>query len=354
MGPRIRFPREAVTIADVARHVGVATSTVSRALTQPNRVSEDLRLRVIEAANTLGYRPNPQARSLISGRTGSVALMVTDVTNPYFGPLIRGTQAQLRARGYRHLLVDMEDSAEIEEAALEEIPSSVDGLVIMGAHVADDQLREVARRVPLVVINRRVDGLPSVVVDTPPVLVQALEYLVSLGHRSIAFAGGPHHSWSSARRWLAIEAAGRRLGVSCTHVGYYAPGPQSGAAAADAALHAGATACMFFNDLLAIAGLRRLAQRGVRVPEDFSVVGCDDIFGADFCHPPLTTVSVPAERLGRVAADLLLSTLHPGQDNAAAPRELTVPAHLTIRASAGSVPSPVQGRVRAPRAAAPR
>lgn len=339
MASGIRFPREAVTIADVARHVGVATSTVSRALTTPGRVSADLRSKVIEAANALGYRPNPQARSLISGRTGSVALLVPDVTNPYFGSLIRGTQAQLRARGYRHLLVDLEDSEEIEATALDEIPQSVDGLVIMGAHVSDDRLREVARRVPVVVINRRIDGLPSVIVDTPPVFVEALHYLVSLGHRVVAYAGGPRYSWSSARRWSALEAEALRLGIHCRHVGHYAPGPQAGAAAADAVLHSGATASIFFNDMLAISALKRFAQKGVSVPSDLSVVGCDDIFGADFCHPPLTTVTVPTERLGRAAADLLLANLHPSRDAVAGSRELTVPAHLTIRFSVSSVPS---------------
>ncbi len=159
-------PRSTVTISDVARRVGVATSTVSRALTRPGRVSEELRQKVVAAASELGYYPNPQARSLTSGRTGCVALLVPDVTNPYFCGLIRGTQTQLRARGYRHLLVDIENNDEIEVAALAELPSSVDGLVVMGAHVSDERLVEVSRRVPIVIINREVEGVPSVVVDT--------------------------------------------------------------------------------------------------------------------------------------------------------------------------------------------
>ena len=185
-------PRSTVTISDVARRVGVATSTVSRALTRPGRVSEELRQKVVAAASELGYYPNPQARSLTSGRTGCVALLVPDVTNPYFCGLIRGTQTQLRARGYRHLLVDIENNDEIEVAALAELPSSVDGLVVMGAHVSDERLVRVSRRVPIVIINREVEGVPSVVVDTPTALVEALQYLVSLGHTKIAYAVGPN------------------------------------------------------------------------------------------------------------------------------------------------------------------
>ena len=107
--------RVTVTISDVAKAAGVATSTVSRALTQPGRVSEDLRLRVAAAVAELGYHPNTQARSLTSGRTQSIALLIPDVTNPYFFDMIRGTQAQAKARGYHHMLVDTEASLSVEE-----------------------------------------------------------------------------------------------------------------------------------------------------------------------------------------------------------------------------------------------
>ena len=338
-------PRSTVTISDVARRVGVATSTVSRALTRPGRVSEELRQKVVAAASELGYYPNPQARSLTSGRTGCVALLVPDVTNPYFCGLIRGTQTQLRARGYRHLLVDIENNDEIEVAALAELPSSVDGLLVMGAHVSDERLVEVSRRVPIVIINREVEGVPSVVVDTPTALVEALQYLVSLGHTKIAYAAGPNPSWSSRMRWSAIEAASARLGVTCSRIGPFSPGKHAGAAAADAAIHMGVTACIFFNDLLAISALRRFADRQVSVPGDMSVVGCDDIFGADFCNPPLTTITAPTEQVGRLATDMLLARLHQGDgDHAPLPDRIKLAAPLTVRDSVASArpvgPSP--------------
>lgn len=333
-------PRDKVTISDVARRVGVATSTVSRALTRPGRVSAGLRERVIAAVAELGYHPNPQARSLTSGRTGCIALMVHDVVNPYYLGVIRGTQTQLRARGYRHLLVDLENSEDIENDALAELPASVDGLIAMGAHAPDELLIDIAQRVPLIVINREIEGVPSVVVDTPAALVEALEYVVSLGHRRIAYAAGPKPSWSSRMRWAAIEAASNRLGVECLRLGPFGPGGQSGAAAADAVIHSGVTACIFFNDMLAIGALKRFAAHGVSVPGDISIVGCDDIFGADFCNPPLTTIAAPTELVGRTATDMLLARLHETEHGMRPlPVRVKLPAPLVIRNSVASARS---------------
>ncbi len=326
-----------VTISDVARAAGVATSTVSRALTQPGRVSEELRTRVAAAAVELGYYPNTQARSLTSGRTLSMALLIPDVTNPYFFDMIRGTQAQAKARGYRHMLLDTEASREIEARAVAELRASVDGLVLAGSRLTDEQIIETSRRLPLVVVNREIEGVPSVVVDTSTGVAEALEYLVSLGHKRIAFLAGPSSSWSSARRWEALQAASKRLGVECIRIGSESGGIQSGAAAADAALHHRVTASLFFNDMLAIKALKRFAERGVRVPEEMSVVGCDDIFGADFCHPPLTTLTSPIDEVGRIATDMLLTRL---LGLPLTRQRERVPAHLTIRQSTATAPSP--------------
>ncbi len=323
-----------VTIADVAKAVGVATSTVSRALTQPGRVSEELRLRVTAAAAELGYYPNTQARSLTSGRTESMALLIPDVTNPYFFDMIRGTQAQAKVHGYRHVLVDTEASREIEVRAIAELRAAVDGVVLAGSQLTDQQIVALSRQLALVVVNREIDGIPSVVVDTSAGVAEALDYLVSLGHARIAFLAGPASSWSNARRWEALQVSARHHGVACIYIGSGSGAIQSGAAAADAALHHRATASIFFNDMLAIRALKRFAERGVRVPEDMSVVGCDDIFGADFCNPPLTTLTSPIDQVGRLATDMLLTQLS-GLPLARGRQK--VPARLTIRQSTGPV-----------------
>ncbi len=332
--------RSRATIKDVAKAAGVATSTVSRALAQPGRVSDEMRRRVVVAATELGYYPNPHARSLISGRTSSAALLIPDITNPYFFGLVRGMQAQAKSRGYRQLLVDTGESADVEAGYLAELPKSVDGAVVAASRLSDSQLQDVAGHLPLVVINRDIPSLPAVIIDTPAGVVQALEHLVSLGHTDLAFAAGPATSWSSRKRWDALRKAARRRGVSCHRIGPFAPTRQAGAAAADAAVLRGVTACLFFNDLLAIGALQRFAERGIGVPEQMSVVGCDDIFGADFCNPPLTTLTAPIERAGRVATDMLLDGLDSEVAGTRSGRyREELPTSLTIRRSTGPAPA---------------
>lgn len=340
MRRRADSARSVVTISDVAKAAGVATSTVSRALTQPGRVSEEMRRRIQSVALELGYYPNPQARSLTSGRTQAMALLIPGATNPYFFDLIRGTQAEAKVRGYRHMLVDTEASADIEARALAELPASVDGVVLTGSRLSDAQLYEVSRRLPIVVVNREIEGVQSVVVDTSGAVAQALEYLAALGHTRTAFLGGPTDSWSSRRRWEALEQAAARLGIECQHLGFYTD-RQSGAAAADAALHHGVTACLFFNDMMAIGALKRFAERGVVVPRDMSVVGCDDIFGADFCNPPLTTLTAPIDQVARIATDMLLTRL---LGMPAIRLREKVSARLTVRQSTGTVPTRTRRR----------
>jgi LacI family repressor for deo operon, udp, cdd, tsx, nupC, and nupG len=329
--------RTKTTISDVALHVGVATSTVSRALMQPGRVSDEMRLRVEAAAKELGYVPNPQARSLTSGRTLNLALFIPDITNPSFFDLIRGAQAEASARGYRLLLVDTEASASAEARAFADLSTSVDGVIAPASRLSDEQLHDIGQRIPLVVINREVEGLQSVLIDTASGMVHALEHLVSLGHRHVAYLSGPDRSWSNQRRWDALQSASLRLGVECVKLGPFSPTLHSGAAAADSAVNAGTTACLFFNDLIAIGALGRFAERGLRVPEQMSVVGCDDIFGADFCNPPLTTIAAPFEQAARIATERLITALQYGEPISQEIEPL--PSYLKIRQSTGPVSS---------------
>ncbi|MCA4134253.1 LacI family DNA-binding transcriptional regulator [Arthrobacter sp. M4] len=330
-------PDRAPTIKDVAERAGVATSTVSRALSNPDRVNRVTRERIQQVAAELNYIPSSQARSLSSGRTLAIAVLVPDVTNPFYFDIIRGTQHQLKAAGYTQLLVDTEESSEMEQDTLSKMRRSVDGYILAASRLTDAQLAEAAGSQAIVTINRASANAPTVVIDTPGAVVQALEHLTSLGHSKICYVSGPPTSWSNAKRWKTFEEESRERGIITSRVGPFAPKTTSGAAAADAAARTGATACIVFNDLLAIGMLQRLRERGIRVPEDMSIVGCDDIFGADFCNPPLTTIASPIEQAGRVAVSMLLSQLNPLQG--ATNRRLAVmPTHLTVRSSTGPAP----------------
>jgi LacI family transcriptional regulator len=330
-GPRRNRP---VTITDIAARTGVAPSTVSRALSNPGRVSAATRERIQAAARELNYVPNSQARALTSGRTGTIALLVSDVTNPFYFGLIRGTQHQLRAAGYAQLLIDTEDSGEHEAEMLHKMRQSLDGAILAAPRLSERPLGRLAEEIPLVTVNRNVRGVQSVMMDTPAGIGQAIEHLISLGHRDIGYVSGPERSWSNEARWHAMRAAADRHGREFRRVGPFPPGRRSGSAAADAVLNTGATACVVFNDLLAIGMLHRFRERGVRVPGDLSVVGCDDIFGADFCNPPLTTLAAPIEQAGRVAVSLLLSRLDQRSPQVLR-RAVVLPTHLVIRESTG-------------------
>ena len=324
-----------MTIRDVAAAAGVATSTVSRALSHPDRVSPSTRARVLQAASELRYSPSGQARALSSGKTGNVALLVPDIGNPFFTGIIRATQRQLSASQYTLVLVDTEESPEVELAAVERLRTSVDGMVLTASRLSDEQLIDLSSRVKLVTINREVPGIPTTQIDTPSGMVQAMEHLASLGHRHIVYVAGPESSSSNRLRWAAIRAAGERLGVRTTTTQPISPTLLSGAAAADTVLNGDATGCIAFNDLVAIGMLGRFAERGIRVPADFSVVGCDDIFGADFCHPPLTTITAPVEQAGRSAIAMLISRMG---DETSRRESTTLATHLTIRRSSGPAP----------------
>ncbi len=321
------------TIHDVAAMTGVSISTVSRALGRPERVNPATRERVLAAAAELGYAPNPQAKSLLSGRTNRIALFVPDITNPFFFGLIRGAQRHAAEAGYTQLLVDTDESPEVEARYLHELAKSVDGFVLAAPRMSDTALADASRLLRLVVINRNAPDVPGVLLDTPTGMSQAVEHLASLGHRRLVYLAGPPTSWSDGRKWRAVQTACRRLVLEVSRLGPFAPTLAAGAAAADVALHSRATGLLAFNDLIAIGVVTRLAERGVDVPGDLSVIGCDDIFGASFCQPPLTTLAAPVQEAGRVAVDMLLDQL--AERPTSGRHDVRLATLLTVRRSTG-------------------
>ncbi|GAA4912290.1 LacI family DNA-binding transcriptional regulator [Streptomonospora salina] len=325
------------TVYDVAREAGVAASTVSRAFSNPRRVNAATRRHVLEVADRLGYHPNPLATALQSGHTATVAMLVPDIANPHFFGPIRGAERRATAADITFMLGFTEESADTERDKIERLARSVDGFVLASSRMPDGTTAELARDHNLVLIDRQVDGLPSVVVDNAAGSRQIVDHLASLGHRSLVYLSGPHTSWLAGERWRALSAGAEERGMAATRLGPFPPQVAGGGAAADAALVSGATAVVAHNDLLAIGILRRLAERGVAVPERISVAGYDDIFGADFCVPALTTLAGPQEEAGRAAVENLL-TKGSARPSEAAPRRVVLPSHLVIRDSTGPAP----------------
>ncbi len=327
------------TIYDVAREAGVAASTVSRALRNPRRVNTATREHVLRVAERLGYRPSPLATALQSGRTATVAMLVPDITNPHFFGTIRGAERRASAAGITFILSDTEESADNERTKIEHLARSVDGFILAASRMSDESILELAEEHNLALVNREVRGLPSAVVDTRVGSRQIVEHLASLGHRSLVYLSGPHQSWLAGERWEALRQGAERHGIRAVRLGPFPPRLVGGGAAADAVLVTGATAVVAHNDLLAIGVLRRLAERGVGVPERISVVGYDDIFGADFCVPSLTTLAGPQDKAGRSAVELLLENRSRSTARTTPDRRVMLPSHLVIRASTGQAPA---------------
>jgi LacI family transcriptional regulator len=322
---------------DVAQLAGVSVSTVSRALAQSTQVSATTRERVAAVAAQLGYQPNTMARGLRLGRTHVLGLLVPDLENPSFASVTKGVQARARAAGYAVFVADSEESRSAEPALLAEFAQRVDGVIIASPRSDDESLRRAVGDLPVVLVNRDVPGLPSVAADDVDGVAQALGHLHALGHRTVAVAAGPSGSWSGSRRVTGLRQAAERLGdVTLVELGSFRPYSSGGYAAADHALASGATAVVAFNDLMALGMLDRFRGRGVRVPEDISVVGFDDVAFATLVSPAMTTVRVPHVGLGRSAVDLLVSALGAGADPADRTAEdEQLPVELVIRGSTG-------------------
>lgn len=320
------------TIYDVAKAAGVATSTVSRAFSNPNRVNTRTRERIMSAAADLGYRPNPYAKALHSGRSRTIAMVVSDITNPHYFELIRGAEQRAKASEYTLVLVNAEESPRIEYDQIQRLVPSVDGFVLAASRLPDENLEQVAAQRPVVLMNRELPGLPSVVLDHVQGCRQIVEHLASLGHRHLVYLAGPRNSWMAGTRWQALRSAAEDLELRADRVGPFTPRVSQGGAAADAALHTRATAIVAHNDLLAIGVVQRLEQRSVHVPDDVSVVGFDDIFAADLCSPRLTTLGGPHADVGRAAVEILLDAVGPVSRGRQAP-QVALPTELVLRSS---------------------
>lgn len=321
-------PRRPVTLDDVAKEARVAKSTVSRALNNPGRLNPDTQDHVRRVAERLGYRAlSTPRRNVVLAQP--LALIVPGLTNPYFLALLRGAEHGAAATGRSLLVIDSQDDGRREATQVERLAGSVSGFISASSRLPTARLRDLAQLHRLVLVNRQMPGVASVVIDPVAGPVAALQHLASLGHREVAYLAATGGRWTDLKRWNAIRGAADVAGTAVRRLGPFQAATESGPAAADALVSDGATAAIAFNDLLAIGILHRLRERGLSVPGDISVVGFDDVFGASFCSPPLTTVAAPLEHLGRAAVSLLVEHEEPGWT----PRSLVLPAHLVVRDS---------------------
>lgn len=334
--------KEAPTISQVAVAAGVDRSSVSRAFSRPELLRKETVQRIKAAAKQLGYVPNRNARALSTGRHGNVALIVPDVANPFFPPLIRAAQNEAERLDFCVFLGNSDEDPKQEEKLVSRLIGQVEGLILASPRLTDDTIRGYADAKPVVLINRDVAGIPRVLIDSGSGVGEAVDHLAAEGHRRIVYVSGPGVSWSNRQRRAAVKKACARLGLDMVTVAAQVPTFESGRRAVPAILQSKATGVVAFDDLTAQGILAGLAERGIAVPEEIAVVGCDDVLGAA-TYPPLTTVSNRSSEAGKVATSLLLEML---RTRVVGDARYVLETHLVVRKTTKPVPQLAQAGLR--------
>ncbi|MGH2427850.1 MAG: LacI family DNA-binding transcriptional regulator [Candidatus Limnocylindria bacterium] len=334
-----------MSVYDVARRAGVSAATASRVLSgSPYPVRPTTRERVLVAAAELEFRPNMLARALVTARTHTIGAIVHDISDPYFGEIVRGLEDAARLRGYQVFVCSSDrDAARELEYVQSLLDRRVDGVVFAGGGIEDRAYKADLRRLldafrgrggTVVRLSPHSYRTPSVQPDNRGGAKAMTRHLLALGHRLIAFIGGPPQLTTSAVRYAgheeALEEAGMRPAPELNEPGGFtiAGGAKAMATLLDRCPEL--TAVFAANDMMAFGALHELQRRGATVPDDVSVAGFDDIYIAAHAHPPLTTVRVPMYEMGRQGAVLALDLL----DGRRA-RSLRLPTVVVERASVG-------------------
>ncbi len=336
-----------ITLADVARHARVSTATASRVLQKNGPVSDELRARIDNAVKTLGYRPRKMGKATTQ-RT--LAVMAGDLLNPYFPQVIRGIQDEADNYGLILTLYNLTDHPQRQHELIERLSrQQIDGVIVMGTMPFPELLAWREREnVPLIVFNRRLalPGVHSILVDFENALYRAAQHLLSLGHTRIGYLGGYSSSEIALSRRRGIETALAEIGLTlrpewCASI---PPGTeidggyQAMTMLMQLPVEERPTGVIAFNDVVALGALHAARAQGVRVPQDVSVIGVDDIFASAHSHPPLTTISQPKYRMGALAVQVLRQMGDPRTDMSSGCTVLESP--LIVRESTGPVPAP--------------
>ncbi|KQT14197.1 LacI family DNA-binding transcriptional regulator [Ramlibacter sp. Leaf400] len=333
--------RRAATIRDVAQAAAVSTATVSKFVNGGQRFSREVEARITAAIQQLGYRTNPLARGMITGRTGNLGIVILDIRNPHFTSLVKGASRVAAEAGMNLLFADAAESREPELALLQALFPQVDGLIVSarmpGAVV--DWLRESAGK-PVVFYGGPAPqpGLHSVGCDNHASGLMLGRHLRELGHRRISYVGFSAARWSEDR-WQGLRDAFQGTQASLRHFDVPAPVAEEGERIASSVLLDAQTpeAVVAYNDLLALGLLSEARALGFRVPQQVSIAGFDNIAYGRYVTPSLTSVDIGSEATGEVAARHLLALLA-GEPNLALHE--TVATRLVARDSTARPPDP--------------
>jgi len=326
------------TIKDVAELAGVHPSTVSRVINDDSRISEKTREKVFLIIKKLGYTPNAIARGLKTKRTHTLGMLIPDITNPFFAEIARGVEDAANKNDFNIILCNTDDRLKKERTYLEILRGKrVDGLILGTAHIKDKSILELEKNnFPYILVSRNIEGLDKncVIVDDEAGGIMAAEYLIKLGHRRIAHITGPLKTRSALNR-----LKGYKLTLKKHEIEYEDELVGEG----DFRIKGGyqvmkrflklaepPTAIFAANDLLALGAMQAIQKKNFHIPEDFSVIGFNDIELASFVYPALTTIRQPMLEMGALAVKMLLRIIEEGEFNQ---RKIVLKPKLIIRES---------------------
>src|SRR5699024_9185968 len=266
------------TIYSIAAALGVSASTVSRAFSRPELVRAELRERILSVAKEQGYQTNRAARELVTGTSAFIGVAVVDITNPFIPPLVREIDERVRGLGRSPLLLDLSSAGDSAVAELRNLASQVAALIIVAPRMAEHELRQAVGRVPTLLINHRMAGLPSVLCENTAALREAADTLASLGDRRLLVLAGPEGSSAAGQRARALrDWAEQRADIELATIGPIEGAFDAGRAMTSQIVASGATGILAFDDVLACGVIAGLLDAGHHVPRDYSVIGCDDV-----------------------------------------------------------------------------
>jgi len=332
-----------ITIKDIAKEIGVSASTVSRALSDSPLVNAETKAAVLHAAQRLGYERNELARALVMGASGAVGLVVPDITNPFFSDIARGVGEIADRVGYGVILCNTGGRTDRELSYVRLMRRKrVDGLLLCSTTIDAPYLREVEEgRTPFILVSRLCANpdLPYVITDDTRGARLAVEHLIDLGHQRIGFIGGPENVQASRDRFLEYLVVLKEHGYPIVDAWHHfaAFTLEAGREAGQRLLSLAdrPTAVFAANDVTALGVMEVAEGLGLRIPEDLSIVGYDDIVYASLPRIQLTTVAQPAVEMGQIAADWLFSRIE--SDEFATLQRVLNP-RLVVRSTTGPAP----------------
>lgn len=325
--------KKAPTIVEIARDLGVSPSTVSRAFTAPRLLKPETVERIRAAAAERGYVPNVHARALSTGVPRTIGLIVPDIANPFFPPMIRAAQCAAEESGHTVLIADTDGDVEREKRIIERLAAQSESLVIASSRLPSAQLIELTARRRVLFINRDEPETARILVSSREALGRCTARLLELGHERFVYVGGPEGSWSDGERHGAVQdslaGSGAQLESLRIPSGTYA----DTMAAGDQILAGSPTAVIAFDDVIAHGVMDLLQQRGLPVPGAVSVVGCDDTLALT-TQPPLTSIALKAAEAARLAVRIVVE----GQvSEMLTPQRIALQGELVERATVGAV-----------------